>query len=413
MKHNYKINIDRPLPSDEQISRHKDFGRILADYHNLTQPIYRVPLYKNPKAFLGLVFIATVALLVFWAVEQEDKDLEKAKKQAELPVEIRMAEENSFLKAPLPALQVPKESYAIDVTKPQTLTMNDGTQLTIPAHAFEDGNHEPIRGVAHLHVRRIHSVAEIIASGMPMQLEGQSLRPEGIFEIDLDLDPSTAKEPIALSEGQSITIEMPVSQSANAAQLYWLDLSKRSWIAQATPVTAQVRNQNVASINPNDGFGVVEYDAEGNIIPKNKPAIDSAQAPIKVMKFNIDHFGVVCLGNAITTESSNVTSKVRFTDPSNQTLRMLTLYAVDRTSNTVKFLWPKTADFVFDLDIAPGAKTDYIGFLPDGRLGMAQNVVAMPNTPEVHILQMKISDAPVQNIKELTQLIDQPAGLLE
>ena len=69
MKHKYKINIDQPVPSDAQIDRHKDFGRTLAAYHNLTQPIYRVPLYKNPKAFIGLVLIFTIAALVFCSAE--------------------------------------------------------------------------------------------------------------------------------------------------------------------------------------------------------------------------------------------------------------------------------------------------------------------------------------------------------
>ena len=49
MKHKYKINIDQPVPSDDKIAQHKDFGRILADYRNLTEPIYNRPLYKNPK----------------------------------------------------------------------------------------------------------------------------------------------------------------------------------------------------------------------------------------------------------------------------------------------------------------------------------------------------------------------------
>ena len=128
MKHKYKINIDQPVPSDDKIAQHKDFGRILADYRNLTEPIYNRPLYKNPKAFMGLALILTIAFLVFWAVEKEEKD--KANATVELPAEIKMAEENSFLKPPSPTLSVPSIRLKADFAKPQKVTLPDGLVLT-------------------------------------------------------------------------------------------------------------------------------------------------------------------------------------------------------------------------------------------------------------------------------------------
>ena len=76
-KRKYKIKIDGKRPSNAQIDRHKNFESLLESYKDTTTNLYRRPLYKNPKAFLFLFFIAVVVYLVWNAFEEEAQMKEK------------------------------------------------------------------------------------------------------------------------------------------------------------------------------------------------------------------------------------------------------------------------------------------------------------------------------------------------
>jgi len=69
----YKFNIDKPEPSDEQINRHKDFKKLQGNYQRMTKPLYKTPLYKNPKIFLALVLILLMAYVVAEFTEEQEK----------------------------------------------------------------------------------------------------------------------------------------------------------------------------------------------------------------------------------------------------------------------------------------------------------------------------------------------------
>ncbi len=60
----YRFKKDSKEPSEEQIGKHMDFGRLKANYNRATKPLYKTPLYKNKKVFLALILLALVAFLV-------------------------------------------------------------------------------------------------------------------------------------------------------------------------------------------------------------------------------------------------------------------------------------------------------------------------------------------------------------
>ena len=69
MKKN-KINIDMGYEklTEKDINDHKNFANIYANYHKMTQP-----LYKRPKFFGGFLIIAVVATIVLVETWQEEK----------------------------------------------------------------------------------------------------------------------------------------------------------------------------------------------------------------------------------------------------------------------------------------------------------------------------------------------------
>ena len=73
----YKININRPKISKEEIRSHQDFGKVLRNYSKFTKPLYNYPKFLN-----GLVAIAVVGVVVYYA-SMQDNDVQKGKTASE------------------------------------------------------------------------------------------------------------------------------------------------------------------------------------------------------------------------------------------------------------------------------------------------------------------------------------------
>jgi hypothetical protein len=73
MSRRYRISPQGPPPlTDAEIAKHKDARRLIYNYHRATKPLYKRPLYKDPKAFVALLIIVLLAILLAEAVEQDN-----------------------------------------------------------------------------------------------------------------------------------------------------------------------------------------------------------------------------------------------------------------------------------------------------------------------------------------------------
>jgi hypothetical protein len=70
---NFKFNIDPKDPREEQIARHKDFGKVMQNYQRMTNPLYRTPLYRYRKIFIAVLLALLVAFLVAEFGDESDE----------------------------------------------------------------------------------------------------------------------------------------------------------------------------------------------------------------------------------------------------------------------------------------------------------------------------------------------------
>lgn len=63
MRTRYRISR-QPLPTKEEIKGSKDFSGLRHEYDRLTRPLYRKPLYRDPKSFIVLLVILLIAYLI-------------------------------------------------------------------------------------------------------------------------------------------------------------------------------------------------------------------------------------------------------------------------------------------------------------------------------------------------------------
>lgn len=75
----FKFNIDPKEPRDEQIEKHRDFGKVMQNYQRMTHPLYRTPLYRFRKIFLIVILVLLVAWLV---AEFSETDGQKERKDS-------------------------------------------------------------------------------------------------------------------------------------------------------------------------------------------------------------------------------------------------------------------------------------------------------------------------------------------
>jgi len=70
----YKIHKEKPKElSEQEILKNRDFGRLIANYEKATKPLYRTPMYKDPKTFLVIVAIAAVCWLIASELDKEEE----------------------------------------------------------------------------------------------------------------------------------------------------------------------------------------------------------------------------------------------------------------------------------------------------------------------------------------------------
>ena len=409
MRHKYKIQVDQPVPADEQISRHKSFDGLLSDYHNLTQPIYRKPLFKNPKAFVGLVLILLMAWLVFEAVSEEDEIIALQK----LSPAIKNAAENAFLQPAHPKFKLEATLYERSASAGNNITLPSGTTLQIPANAFvrKDGKALHTSQFT-LRIREIKDPLEMIAAGIPMHTAQNSKPQQFVSQLIFEIHAEADGMPLQLREGISISIFQPETQKMPTApvQLYHLSTSQRAW--KVLPPNFEIQKQllptQTAPHLPNSGFNIVEFDEEGKPIHP-KTSQDSSYTYQQVI--HLHELGLISLGYTLPTPQAQ-TAQLRFTDPNGKPLKLYALYQLSQGLNTVGYFWPRDKDFTFTLKYLPGISQQIFAFTQNGHLAQltAAQISSLKAQETIQTLPMHISKNPINNISELKQLLDPEPG---
>src|ERR1044071_4579728 len=78
----YKFNINPRPPKEERIAAHRDFGKVMHNYKRMTNPLYRTPLYRYRKVFLGLLLVLVVAWLISEYGEEHEQRQQQQKEDS-------------------------------------------------------------------------------------------------------------------------------------------------------------------------------------------------------------------------------------------------------------------------------------------------------------------------------------------
>ena len=71
----YKINIDKPVPTKEEINKFKNFDNLVSDYSKLHSPwILLNHLYHNRKLMRLFIVLVAILIAVFFGTQYNEKE---------------------------------------------------------------------------------------------------------------------------------------------------------------------------------------------------------------------------------------------------------------------------------------------------------------------------------------------------
>jgi hypothetical protein len=130
--------------------------------------------------------------------------------------------------------------FIFDPKDKQDFTLSTGSTITIPASCFVNQNGNTISSKVHLTFKEIHSLAEIIASGIPMRYDSAGVthhfQTAGMFEIQ---GISDSKE-IFIAKNKKIQIAIASNKKGNDYNFYHFNKRKQ---------TRQVSEASLIQIN--------------------------------------------------------------------------------------------------------------------------------------------------------------------
>lgn len=409
MKHNYNIKVDPPKPSEEQIAKHKDFEAVLRRYEQVVPQLHRKPLYKNPKAFLGLTLAGVIAFLVFQAIQEEEKSAKETPpvtQAAPLPPAIRDAEANAFLQAPIPDAAPQLQQLTVSADKPALALLQNGSTIEVPKDAFETMDGQAVKGEIQVSVRLLFDPLDHVLAGLPLtDTKGQPFLTNGSIEVNAH----QGDQALRLRPGTKVDIRFHVGKFAASSQLMHLDTDKRLWTDVPGARLETISQQAGAPAHKQfDGFGIVEFGPDGKPIRKQaaKQDIESELSHF-VQVIEVTELGHYSLRSGTATQDDQSLA-IRTADAKGQPQQVLALHRIPQvgpeSERVPVSFFPQSAQFDYTLQWSSKQKTVFFGFLPDGRVayGFSEELNALqPKAPWV----LKASPSPIKNKRDLVQLL--------
>jgi hypothetical protein len=222
---NYKININRPRVTTEEIASRSDFDSVLKKLQKPPKPLYK-------SGWFGAVVAIVAAVVLFYFYAMKDNPISsyvKEENSAVNPADNTFKKVSGpFIAPPLKNLDVPYTTYKISSLTGGKLRYKTGTVLSIPSNLFVDAKGNLLRGEVELRYREMHDAVDFFVSGIPMTYDSAGNRYYFESAGMLDIQAYQNGTPVSMAAGKTIEVEMRSFQNGDY-NLYLLDTSMKNW----------------------------------------------------------------------------------------------------------------------------------------------------------------------------------------
>jgi len=190
----------------------------------------------NFRTFSQLLSLLFVMAIVACQSESPASN-ESATQDLTTSTEMKVMAANFEIKPPLDNIDVAYQEFIIEADKAQTITLDNGSSIEIPAQAFVTKTGELVEAPVAISYREFHSPAEIITSGIPMHLtnedgETEWMQTAGMFEIKGFAN----GEEIFIADGKELNVNM-ASKVDGVYDFWYLDTEQQNWTRQGSAAT--------------------------------------------------------------------------------------------------------------------------------------------------------------------------------
>jgi hypothetical protein len=135
-----------------------------------------------------------------------------------------------FVAPPLASVRIPFTEFIVDPETGLDTIISSGSVISVPQHAFLDGNGKQVDKPVTLAYREYLDPIDFFLSGIPMKYDSAGKRYEfesgGMFEINAFLD----GEPLKVNPASQIKIQLPLDSARHSFNKYYLDTVARNWV---------------------------------------------------------------------------------------------------------------------------------------------------------------------------------------
>jgi anti-sigma-K factor RskA len=135
------------------------------------------PYARIIRIGLAVAGIAAVLVLGFWIAPLLQNYL-----FPEPTVTVAVPQQSEFV-SPIKGLEVPAETLELEAEKGKTFRLPSGTQINVPPNVFTDEKGAKVSGKVQIVYREYHDGLEVLASGIPLEIDGKQQETVGMFEI--------------------------------------------------------------------------------------------------------------------------------------------------------------------------------------------------------------------------------------
>ncbi len=310
---NYKINIDKPKPSQEEILSGRNFDSVLEQYKAAPGKVIKKPFWQT-GGFFGAIAAAAAGVAIVLMMNdgneiQNPSDVQESvltnnndNNNVRLPdstTPSTWTPTKRSVAPPLAGVNVPYKNYKVNANRGGTFTHTTGTKINFQPGSFVDVSGKAVTGNVEVKYSEMHDAVDFFLSGVPMQYDSAGrtwqLESAGMLEVAAFVN----GEVVYLDKNKPAQVEMASAQAGTDYNLYHFDANAGNWVYQGKDEVSEMPRKDEQKIKDSVmKVLLAQRQVQMNCIHNNMPNPVDGVRPVKanpsknrfLVDFNKDEF---------------------------------------------------------------------------------------------------------------------------
>lgn len=251
---NYKINIDKTKPTQEEILAGQNFDAVLAQYKAAPGKVIKKPFWKSTGFISSVVAVAATVAIVTMVLSKNgegissdpeapvivnnDADAQPGQNTPDAPV---WKPTKRTIAPPLAGVNIPYAEYKVNAKKGGTISYSSGSKITFQPNSFVDAKGAPVSGNVEVQYREMHDAVDFFLSGVPLEYDSAGatyqFESAGMLEVAAFIN----GEVVYLDKNKPMQVEMASAQSGTDYNLYHFDADAGNWVYEGKDVVSAIK----------------------------------------------------------------------------------------------------------------------------------------------------------------------------